>query len=363
MQLNRAGEIWSRLDDGSWAKWSVDSGKWEQQSGSPPPPPPPPPLLSHPVGGNAPLAKREPRWRLRSRGVVAGVASVIVAVIVATLFSFQRGPSSDVSALSNALPTSSLDGKIALASARAKQQQSFRVAMTSSMDFPQGTMQMKGRGEFDMDALRGSLTMSMTFPGMKQMALLQGAGNIEAVYDFSDGFVMYMKWAQMTQMIDPNVTWMKIDLEQIAQDAGFDLEALMQVDQGNPLKAVDYLEGVDGMEQVGRARVRGVPVTHYRGVVDLHSLLDELPSDASASMKQAMEATGMTSFPMEVWIDDDGLPRRLEYSVSFPAALGSPTTGSAKIRMDYFAYGVPVDIDLPAPDEVVDLMELMTQQQ
>ena len=224
-------------------------------------------------------------------------------------------------------------------------------------------MQMKGYGAFDLEAMRGSLKMSMNFPGLEDLGTLEGTNDIEAVYDFRDGFVMYMKWPQMTQMIDPNATWMKMDLAALAQEAGFDLDALMKVDQGNPLKAVDYLEGVEGMRQVGRERVRGVLTTRYSGAIDLDTLFEELSEAAAVSMKEAMEQTGMSEFPMDVWIDRDGLPRRMEYTFSFSAAPGAATAGSTTMRMDYFGYGSAVDIALPASSETVDVAKMISQQQ
>jgi hypothetical protein len=243
-----------------------------------------------------------------------------------------------------------LDGEISLAAARLQEQSSVRVAVNMSMALPEGTVTMKGKGAFDFEANTGRLNLSLRGLG-------PGFGSMEAAYDFSDGFVMYMKLPQMAQMFGPGVRWIKMDLQKISEDAGFDLQEIMQLGQDNPMQAVDYLYGIKNVREVGKKKVRGVRTTHYAGLVDFEALLDELPKDTAASVEKVMELGGIQRVPVQVWLGNkNGLPRRVvfDYSAASELPLG-------KMRVDFFGYGRGANITMPEPHEVTDLVELMNQ--
>jgi hypothetical protein len=62
---------------------------------------------------------------------------------------------------------------------------------------------------------------------------------------------------------------------------------------------------------------------------------------------------------VDIWIDADGLPRRMTMDMdSMFGALGLDG-GTATMSIEYFDYGEPVDIDVPSPDEVTPLSEVM----
>jgi hypothetical protein len=63
--------------------------------------------------------------------------------------------------------------------------------------------------------------------------------------------------------------------------------------------------------------------------------------------------------PFEIWIDDDGLPRRQRITMDFGDLV--PGTGEASMEMtvDYSAFGEPVEVDIPRPSEVTDVTDRM----
>ena len=64
--------------------------------------------------------------------------------------------------------------------------------------------------------------------------------------------------------------------------------------------------------------------------------------------------------PVDVWIDGDGLPRRM--TVDMGATFGSASAGEdagATMTIELFDYGQPVDIEIPSADEVTPFSEVM----
>jgi hypothetical protein len=88
-------------------------------------------------------------------------------------------------------------------------------------------------------------------------------------------------------------------------------------------------------EILGSDTIRGVKAQHYRIHLDPSKLGDR---------------SGQTADPLiEAWVDGDGLVRRLE----IPTSEGGPVQ-----MIDFFDFGVPVDIQAPADDDVVTQGEL-----
>ncbi len=91
-----------------------------------------------------------------------------------------------------------------------------------------------------------------------------------------------------------------------------------------PSGSLGYLRSVaDDVVRVGRERVLGKQTTHYRATVDLGRL------------------GGPTrDFPIEIWVDEDGLVRRYRYH-----PLGSGET----FVWEFYDFGVTVDLLPPPP--------------
>lgn len=78
-------------------------------------------------------------------------------------------------------------------------------------------------------------------------------------------------------------------------------------------------------------------------------------------MEKIIEITGSDGFPMEVWIDEKDLVRRMRMQMS----INNPALGGKMdmdLSMDLFDYGTPVSIDVPDEDDVADLTDTVAQQ-
>ena len=150
----------------------------------------------------------------------------------------------------------------------------------------------------------------------------------------------------------------------IADSLGVSLSQLSQFNN-DPRQMLDQLQGIAGeVEKIGEEKVRGVDTTHYEASVDLHKYPDRLPPEQREAARQSVERlidlTGRSSYPIEVWIDDDKLLRRMKlgYSIKIP---GQAEEASFSMRMEFFDFGTPVSVEPPPEDEVTDISELAKQ--
>jgi hypothetical protein len=249
----------------------------------------------------------------------------------------------------------SLSPQAAVAQAATKYEEagSSRVSMSATMTgVPGGPFTFTGEGEFDRE--RGRMTMDMSELGEATGGAF--AGELEMILD---DLVMYMKFPEaITEQLPGGKSWVRIDLRKAGKELGIDLEELMQVQQSDPSQSLQYLRGAsDDFEEVGEEEVRGVETTHYRGTIDLHKAVEQLPEDARESFERAIDLIGTNDLPLDVWIDDDGMARRMKYEQPLPSAGGEE--GAMELTMEFFDFGVDVDVEPPPADEVIDIQELI----
>jgi len=207
---------------------------------------------------------------------------------------------------------------------------------------------MTGEGEFSQR--EGHLTMDMSDLG-------GGAfGNGAAELTFSD-LVYYMKLPQGAGLpLPPGKEWFKIDLKEIGQTQGLDLEQLTQLSQSDPSQALDFLRGAsDDFHEVGTEDVRGESTTHYAGTIDLNKVAESAPADLAEQYKKLAELAPSPTVPMDVWIGDDGYVQKLRFQQKLAA--GSSMT----MEEELYDWGTDVNVTVPSDDEVVDLTQLLGQ--
>jgi len=110
------------------------------------------------------------------------------------------------------------------------------------------------------------------------------------------------------------------------------------------------------VESVGGESIRGVSTHRYRGRIELQrysQLLREEGKAGSAREYEQLAKQMPAPLEVEVWVDDDGMARRLREVMTLPAAPGhSPVT--MDMRMDLFSFTAAPNVKLPAPGEVFD---------
>ena len=120
----------------------------------------------------------------------------------------------------------------------------------------------------------------------------------------------------------------------------------------DPSRLLDTLRSVAGdVDEVGSEDVRGVATTHYRATLDLARALEQGNDGGSAVLEQQLEDLGadLGDVPVDLWVDADGLARRLVLEVGDLGAL----------TVELFDYGQPVEIDVPAPEETTPIADVL----
>ena len=110
-----------------------------------------------------------------------------------------------------------------------------------------------------------------------------------------------------------------------------------------------------GVTSIGRDRVRGVATTRYKGAIDLHKVADVLPSGNRDQLRAALDKviaqTGTSSIPVEVWIDDHHVVRKMTLGFS----LANSGQGlSVHMTIELFGFGPTPSVSAPASGEVFD---------
>lgn len=231
---------------------------------------------------------------------------------------------------------------------------SARVTFTGTVSgVPGGPFTISGEGEY-YTRQQGRVTFDMSELGAATGGSL--GGEMEMVMD---GSVIYMKLpSQVASGLPGGKEWIRLDLAAAGEGLGVDFADLMQFQQMDPTQALKYLLGAsEDFERVGSEDVRGVETTHYRGTVDFRKASELIPADSRDDFERVLELTGEPTIPFEVWIDGDGLTRRMKYEQPLPADQGGEETTMA-LTMEMYDFGAEVDVEPPPDDEVIDLQEL-----
>jgi hypothetical protein len=121
--------------------------------------------------------------------------------------------------------------------------------------------------------------------------------------------------------------------------------------QNDPSKMLAYLRATSEVDEVGDDTVRGALATHYKARIQLDKVADRVsPKDAQA-LEQAMKTLKTREIPLDVWIDDNGLVRRMTMD-------WHPAGGAFSLSLDLFDFG-DVEINVPGASETTDLSKLM----
>lgn len=163
----------------------------------------------------------------------------------------------------------------------------------------------------------------------------------------------YMRVPALTNLIggDP---WVKFDETDEEEESGIDI---VFGDSPNPGAFLRYLRALGEVEEVGSERIGGRQTTHYRGTVELERVPDEVPEDEREALREriqrAIEQTGQRTVPIEVWVDEEGLLRRIKFTDVSPPAKDEKFPTTFQLTMDMTDYGVVVEVEAPPADQVM----------
>jgi hypothetical protein len=217
-------------------------------------------------------------------------------------------------------------------------------------------------GGFDFDSRRATLAVDGSKFGVP------GVSKIDAVIDYSDNLVMYMKFPPQLSSELGGKPWVKFDVGSLLKQSGVNVNfsALTQGQSADPTSGLGLLRGADSVVNVGTEQVRGTDTTHYRLVVNLDKAVADAPGGQRDALQQLVNLYTVHTFPVDVWLDSDGRVRRFQETIDpatirMPAGSRSPFTGPLTVKYEMYDFGSPVDVKLPPADQVTDLSQLLKQ--
>ena len=113
----------------------------------------------------------------------------------------------------------------------------------------------------------------------------------------------------------------------------------------NPADMLQALRGAGDVRLVGHEEIDGTETDHYRADIDVQKAMEKVPAKDRDLAARGLSDLG-SSFPIDVWIDHDGLPRRFALDIEIPGQ------GSVRESIDYSDYGADVSIEAPPADQV-----------
>jgi hypothetical protein len=237
-----------------------------------------------------------------------------------------------------------------------------RVALHATVEEPGGeSLPLEGTGVMSGDGNTGRIDMDIS-----DLAAASGerlSANEAKLSTVFSRYEIYVGGPLIEKELPGDKAWMKVDLREVSEELGTD--QLMQLNQNDPRKTLEYLRGTGDVEQVGSEQVRGAETTHYRAMIDLDDYVAKLPPEQRADARKGLERLkqsfgGEDETPFDVWIDDKRLVRRMKMTCVFP------TEGGGEARMDqtleFFDFGTPVKVEIPAPSEVKDITRLAARE-
>ena len=249
-----------------------------------------------------------------------------------------------------------------------------RFSFDMAMTFPGADEQLSfsGEGAFDAASKRASFAVDMSAFAklLGGFASALGGGNATGLPDFDDpagwkievvqdGDVAYLRFPAIDAQLPNGKTWIKAS-EGDAKVGGFDFHELESFSSSDPRELLDVLRSLSGdLETVGTEELRGVETTHYRAVVDPVELAKGAATAGQATdglFDQLTAQSGIGAVPLDVWIDANGLVRKLSMEVS--ATDQASQAGAATISFELWDYGETVDIELPPASQVADASAL-----
>lgn len=230
------------------------------------------------------------------------------------------------------------------------------VAATAEVDgLPGARIRMEGDGQMDLERNLVRLDIEAALPDDDRRI------EMEEVMTGNES-VIYLRSPRFLDRLPDGKEWVKIDLVKASKALGVDPTALSQASQNDPAEILWFLHAVGRVRQIGWENLDGVATNHYRAKVDVRRYLDLVPedqrADARRSVRRLIELMGGKSrIPMEVWVDESDLVRRL--AMDMKTSLPGGNSMRMTYDMRFSDFGSDVDIDVPDDEETIDYGDLV----
>jgi hypothetical protein len=142
--------------------------------------------------------------------------------------------------------------------------------------------------------------------------------------------------------------WIKVDLKEVSEQGGLNLQELFaQAQQYDLANSVKMLTASKDVKAVGTETVGGVETTHYSGTFPVEEAVKQLPAEVQERARG--EFAKLKDMKFDAWIDGEGLPRKIQMNGT------ADDQGTFGITLQFRAFNEPVDISEPPADQVGEL--------
>lgn len=250
-----------------------------------------------------------------------------------------------------------------------------RFAFEMALTFPGADepFALSGSGVFDAASERASFAVDMASLAKLIGSFVTGFAGPDAkgLPDFDDpegwkieaiqdGEVGYVRLPALDDQLPEGKSWIR-GSEGVSA-GGFDFNELEPFTTSDPREVLESLKAVTSeIETVGTEELRGVQTTHYRAVVDPAKLAKAKNVYGQAAPQSLLDrltaGSGLAEIPVDVWLDADGLVRKLSMAVDATDP-GSSQTSGVTMSFELWDYGEKIEIALPPASQVVDASAL-----
>ena len=232
---------------------------------------------------------------------------------------------------------------VAAAAAKTDEAGSSRVAFQLSANILGRDVDVKAQGAFDYEAARGRFQLDAS-------SLLTGASVEARAVDST----LYIRVPAGLSLFVPTVKpWLAVRGEKWLDAFGF---GELQQDPGQLLSLLRSSSAQ--VTKTGSVVVRGVETTRYTAELDLTKALEANADELGltklerAQLRRAAQElrrqARLKTVPIGVFVDRDGLVRRLTLA-----------SGEERVSVDYWDFGVEVDVQPPPAADVTDATKLL----
>jgi hypothetical protein len=247
-----------------------------------------------------------------------------------------------------------------------------KIAYTLSETVPSlGKITVNGTGAFNDSPSDGQMTLDVAVPGASSLgaeASLLSNLQLSLVIDQQ---AFYIKLPSNLTTLASSLTggkqWLELDLTKLASSSKIPGLSSLLNGQGSPADPAATFQQIEaasanGVTKIGSATINGVATTEYRADLDLSKLSSSLPASLRAAMKQhlaqAEKTMGISSLPIDVYIDSANLIRRVVLNFT-------PSAGGTKIpislQMDFLSYGPQPAPTVPTAAETFNVDSLLSK--
>lgn len=206
---------------------------------------------------------------------------------------------------------------------------SYESVTEGALDGEEMAVEASMSGVLDVPARAGTARVSLV--PLAQMA--QGAeasGETAPAKDLADLAMMRLAWTaeELTLVLGGE----EVTGPRDEADSG-----LVAQIPDEPAGLFDVVAAASDVTVVGRVDVDGVATTHLRGSAQPRAAVD-----AGLGTQAQLSIARLADLPVEVWVDDEGRPARIRYTVELPSLQGR--TRTMVTTYDYRSWGEPVDL-------------------